>query len=189
MKKIKKNRKIGLIIIVAVALVAVGSYALFHHGPKPVSGSQYTKGEVTGTGSADNAASANSASDGTNAAGSQPGDQKSASNGDTGVAPTAPTGDFVSAHGDTAHPIVPGTALSSVCNTIPGASCQIVFTQDGTTHTLDAETTDRGGAAYWNSWTPQSIGLTSGSWQVKAVATANGQTASAADALKLVVSQ
>ena len=94
-----------------------------------------------------------------------------------------PTGNFVSAHKN-----VPVTAsLSSVCNTSSGATCQIVFTSGSESHSLPAQTTDLGGSTYWNSWTPESIGLTPGSWTIKAVATLGSDTKSNTDALMLEV--
>lgn len=99
----------------------------------------------------------------------------------------APSGDFVSNH-------TPGQNGSSqietsVCNTTSGAKCQISFTMNGKTISLSAETTDAGGSAYWNDWTPQSIGLTPGSWQIAATATLGGQTKATTDPRSLVVMQ
>lgn len=120
---------------------------------------------------------------------SQPGDTKSNS-GTTNVANLiVPTGDFVSAHGTSEHPIPRTATLASVCNTTPGVSCKITFTSpDGTVKSLDAQVTDRGGSAYWNSWTPESKGLSAGRWQVKAVVTSGSQTKTATDAMELVIS-
>lgn len=96
----------------------------------------------------------------------------------------APTGTFVSDHHVR---LGASVGLTSVCNTTPGAECQITVTKDGVTKSLLAETTDAGGAAYWNDWTPQSIGLSVGSWQVKATATLGHQSKTALDALALTV--
>jgi hypothetical protein len=119
----------------------------------------------------------------------QPGDNKSNSTATSTTNLITPSGDFVSAHGTSEHPIPLSATLASVCNTTPGVSCKITFTApDGTTKSLSSQLTDRGGSAYWNSWTPASIGLTTGSWQVKAVATSGSQTKTATDAMELVVS-
>jgi hypothetical protein len=48
--------------------------------------------------------------------------------------------------------------------------------------------TDGGGSTYW-SWTLQNVGLTAGSWQVKAITTLGSQTQSTTDTMALVVSQ
>jgi hypothetical protein len=94
-----------------------------------------------------------------------------------------PTGNFVSAHKN-----VPKSAsLSSVCNTTSGAECKIVFTNGSTSKSLDPQTTDSNGSSFWNSWSPEDIGLTSGSWQVQAVATLNGQSKTSTDAMKLEI--
>jgi hypothetical protein len=94
-----------------------------------------------------------------------------------------PTGNFVSAHKN----ISADTVLSSVCNTTSGASCQIVFTNGSLTKSLASQIADPNGAAYWNSWTPADIGLSSGAWQVKAVASLGGKTKTTTDAMKLEV--
>lgn len=99
-----------------------------------------------------------------------------------------PTGTFVSNH----HPNLSGSPapnqIQSVCVTTSGAQCQILFTKDGVTKSLPAQTTDRGGAAYW-TWKLQDIGLTVGSWKVQAKATLGSQTQTADDAAALEVSQ
>lgn len=94
-----------------------------------------------------------------------------------------PFGNFVSAHRN-----VPADAvLSSVCNTTAGATCQVTFTNGGITKSLPSQQTDLEGSAYWSSWTPQSIGLTSGSWQVKAIASLGDQTKQGSDAMPLEI--
>lgn len=94
-----------------------------------------------------------------------------------------PIGNFVSSH----H-VTMSTPIASVCNTTSGATCVISFVANGVTKSLTTEMTDSTGAAYWNSWTPKSIGLSVGSWQVQATAQLNGQSKSATDALTLEVS-
>lgn len=76
--------------------------------------------------------------------------------------------------------------LQSVCNTSPGATCQMNFTNGGTTKSLPAQATDRGGAAYW-TWKPSQIGLTPGTWTIQATATAGSQSKSATDTISLEV--
>lgn len=100
-----------------------------------------------------------------------------------------PFGSFVSNH----HPNLSGypapNILSSVCNTTPGAYCEITFTSGGITKYLQKKVTDSGGAAYWNNWSVQSIGLTEGSWHIQAIASLNGQTKSSTDPMELIISQ
>jgi hypothetical protein len=78
--------------------------------------------------------------------------------------------------------------MFSVCNTNPGASCEITFTNvsSGAIKTLSAQTADSGGAVYW-SWTLQETGLTQGTWKTVATASSNGQSKSTADAMNLEV--
>lgn len=96
----------------------------------------------------------------------------------------APFGNFVSSH----H-VTMGTPITSVCNTTSGATCVINFILNGVTKSLTTEMTDSTGAVYWNSWTPKSIGLSAGSWQIQATAILNNKTKTATDALNLEVSQ
>ncbi|HSW98361.1 MAG TPA: hypothetical protein VLF71_00835 [Candidatus Saccharimonadales bacterium] len=120
------------------------------------------------------------------------GDKSGGSTGATSPAPgstatlTAPQGNFVSNH----HPNLGGTPApnseQSVCNTTPGAICEIIFTKDGVTKSLQPQTADSGGAAYW-SWKLQDVGLTAGSWHVSAQSTLGSQNKTADDAITLEV--
>ncbi len=101
------------------------------------------------------------------------------------VTPVSPFGDFVSNHTPGQHSS-PMTE-ASVCNTTSGATCQIFFSDGSITKSLPVQTTDLNGSTYWNNWTPASIGLTQGSWQITAVATINGQSKSTTDPINLEV--
>jgi cytoskeletal protein RodZ len=116
---------------------------------------------------------------------SQPGDSKNSTNPTSSTVLLVPFGNFVSNHkpGQNNSPL----AETSVCNTSPGASCQIVFTKGGLTKSLPAQTTDRAGSTFWNDWTPTSIGLTTGSWQVQAKATLGSQSKTATDQIPLEI--
>ena len=96
----------------------------------------------------------------------------------------APSGTFVSNHS-------PGqngssTSEQSVCNTTPGATCNIQFTKDGVTKKLEAQVADTNGVAYW-TWDVKDAGFSAGSWKVSAVAMLNGQTKTADDVIPLEV--
>jgi hypothetical protein len=93
-----------------------------------------------------------------------------------------PSGSFVGNH----RPANGGIAIQSVCNTSPGAACQIIFKKGSETKSLPVQTTDRGGAAYW-TWTADQIGLSAGNWSIQATATAGGQTKTATDSIALEV--
>ncbi len=99
-----------------------------------------------------------------------------------------PTGNFVSNHKPELESSWGLNQIDSVCNTTPGASCQISFEKDGVTRTLAAKKTDSSGAAYW-SWTLQEVGLTEGTWRIKATATLGSQTTSAEDPTPMEVKQ
>jgi len=168
---------IVLLVVILGILQLTGTTNFFHSTPSaklklPASGnnSSYSQKGVT--------------DDGTHKdAGSHTSDTKSNVGGDTIAAtPLAtPTGDFVSSHNSTEHSLE-----ASVCNTAPGATCKITFTHGGLTKALEAKITDGNGSAYWN-WTPQDIGLTSGSWQITAIATSGNQTKTATDPMNLTV--
>ena len=104
-----------------------------------------------------------------------------------GLALVDPSGNFVSNH----RPNLSGTPapnyMQSICNTTPGAQCQIIFTKDGVAKSLTPQTADRAGAVYW-SWKLQDIGLTEGVWQIQAKATLGSQSKLASDAINLEVS-
>jgi hypothetical protein len=95
--------------------------------------------------------------------------------------PKQPSGVFVNSHtlklSDTAY---------STCVTSSGAKCRIEFTKDGVTKTLQDTTADSDGAVYW-SWKPQDIGLSEGTWSIKAVATLNGKSLGTDDGRNLEV--
>ena len=99
----------------------------------------------------------------------------------------APSGNFVSNHfpGENGSP----TTESSVCNTSPGATCYIRFTNTGTGKTtqLADQVADTRGSTSWNWDVSKDAHLTSGQWQITAVATLGSQSKTANDALKLTI--
>lgn len=177
------------LILVFVVLESLGLINFFHTTPKAITASSYTKGQVStkGTSNKSTASKQNTISGNSSAPNTQPtaGYQKTNSGSPTPSALLAPSGDFVSAHQVTLN-----TPIVSVCTTTPGAECSIVFTaSNGTQESLRAEHTDSGGSAYWNNWTPSSIGITQGEWKIRAVATLNGQTMTTQDAMNMSVAQ
>lgn len=98
-----------------------------------------------------------------------------------------PFGNFVSNHNvilsDPA-----STPQQSICNTNPGAECYIKFTQGSVVRELEKQTTNNNGVATW-VWDVKKSGLTTGEWQVSAVATLSGQEKSTNDSIKLEVKQ
>jgi len=183
--QINSSGKKYILSLAALAILAVIGALVFQVGPfhhkktLVVSGSSFnTKGEPSKSGSANG----------------QTGNQSSSSTGDGKIAakPSStlftPSGDFVSNH----HPNLSGSpapnTISSVCNTTPGASCKITFTQGDLVKSLSSQTTDANGSTYW-SWKLQDVGLTQGTWKIEAVASLNGQTSTASDAMDLVVAQ
>jgi hypothetical protein len=63
----------------------------------------------------------------------------------------------------------------SICDTVPGATCELKATKDGQTLTVGpGKVADGNGTALWDWSTSQ---LTKGNWSVYAVASLNGSTA------------
>jgi len=118
-----------------------------------------------------------------------PGENNQKNAGGSHSAPLLPpSGNFVSNH----HPNLSGkpapNTLSSVCSSTPGASCVISFTQGGSTKSLPAKTIDQGGSTYWD-WKLQDIGLTAGTWHIKATATNTEGSKSSTDAMPLEIGE
>jgi hypothetical protein len=185
-QNIRHRRRQPLIIYVALSSLIACLCMFIYFGlrsrnipqPKPTTtASSSTKGSQPAQQHEDNASSQDSAKNPT-------GNPSRSSS----FSLVTPTGDFVSNH----HPNLSGNpypnSMSSVCETSPGASCKIVFTnsETGATKELSTQTADAGGAAYWD-WKLQDIGLTEGTWKINAVAVSGSQTQSARDPMDLEV--
>jgi len=98
----------------------------------------------------------------------------------------APSGSFVSNH----KPSLSGSSAPSqevsTCNTTPGAQCYIEFQQGDIVKKLDAQTVDGNGSTNWK-WDVAKAGFNEGSWQIKAVATYNGESKTTTDSFTLEV--
>jgi cytoskeletal protein RodZ len=96
----------------------------------------------------------------------------------TGTPPQSPSGEFVSNHNPGANGS-PDTE-ESVCNVQPGVACVISFTLGNVTKSLNSQVAGSSNSVSW-SWSPSSIGLTSGSWKVIATASLNGYSSTTQD--------
>jgi hypothetical protein len=189
------NRKKPLLIALAgllllaclvTALELANVTHIFHKGQLPVKDKTPTIGgasENVQKGDAQSSKAPNNSPTTT----TQPGDNKGDAGGGTAAVLLTPSGTFVSNHRPNLGGLPAPNTITSVCTTTPGATCTITFTKDGTVKQLDPRTADSEGSVYWN-WKLQDIGLTTGSWKIKAVATLNGGTKTAADSLDLTVS-
>lgn len=135
----------------------------------------------------DNASSQSSAPESTPNPGS-PKEGDTPTNNGSSAALIEPYGNFVSNHtpGKNGSPSV----ITSVCVTTPGAKCTITFTSaanPAVVKTLEAGTAGADGAVYWNNWDVRAAGFTNGAGNIKANATLNGQTKSAADSIAFEV--
>lgn len=93
-----------------------------------------------------------------------------------------PTGSFVSNH----HPTTSSQSIESVCSTNQGATCDIKLTMGSAYKTLGTKTVGTNNSVTW-VWSPSSIGLSSGTWQVMAIAELNGAQKTSNDPINLVV--
>lgn len=178
----------GALSLIVVVLVVAGGFFWYIKNPvrKPTSvipSTTVTEPAVSSTPSETKATSSQPSS----SPSPTPTPTKSASNavsGSAGLSLIAPWGSFVSNH----HPGQGGapTTESSVCNTTPGASCYIKFTNGESVQTLAAKLTDSNGSVIWN-WDVSNAGLASGSWKITAVATLNGQTKTTDDPQNLEI--
>ncbi len=193
-KKIQQKRTKKLYWVIALALLGVIALitvleltditTLFHKKAyTPHTSNQYTKGE------GNQSSQSNQPNVNTN---NNPGEGDDTSKdtkgqSDTPVAPETtliqPTGNFVSTH---RFSLVSNPPIGSTCETTPKATCQVIFTNGGKTIELTPQTTDDGGAAYW-TWSPKDIGLTIGTWKIRAKAQLGSQAKTADDALNLEV--
>lgn len=181
-KNQRGKRKLAFAIILVIAVVAGGALFIGHQRlhSRQVAIRIPSKGPVIKK-------SASSPDKVTNTTGSDtPQSDKSAQPAVPATTLTAPTGTFVSNH----RPSLSGSPLlrqeKSVCNTTPGATCYMLFMKDGVAKQLATQTADNTGSTYW-LWDVSQAGFTQGSWQITAVATLNGQTATANDSLPLEV--
>lgn len=189
-KQSKKRRPliIAAIVIGAVAVLGLAG-ALYWHRAHPAPKTVSINNSGTATANPDVPHDTNSTGNpSTGASGSKDEDSDTPGTPPASSAPAAPTGEFISNH----HPNLSGNPApnteTSTCTTTPGASCSITFTNGGVVKSLPAQQTNANGTTVWTDWSLQSIGLTQGTWQTRAVATSNGKQASAADAMDLVVS-
>jgi hypothetical protein len=97
-----------------------------------------------------------------------------------------PSGTLVSNHRPSLSGVSSPSSEQSVCNTSSNATCYIEFTKDNEIKKLPEQTTDANGSTYW-SWDVAKAGLSVGSWQVTAIARANGQTKIFRDSITLEV--
>jgi hypothetical protein len=174
---------IGLVIAgMAVLLLELTDTTHLLHKPKAVSG---TIPSVPSSSGARASVGQPQSGPSNSSAGNNEASQKTSSSpGNINATLLPPSGTFISNH----HPGENGTSTKeeSVCDTTPGATCIIKLTQGSAVKQLAAQTADSNGSAYW-SWDINLAGLTSGSWQVSAVATLNSQSQTSTDSLNLEV--
>jgi len=99
---------------------------------------------------------------------------------------SAPTGTFVSNHRPSLSGKSAPSGEQSACNTVPGATCYIRFTRGAVVKTLPTQTADSNGNVIWD-WDVKQAGFDTGSWQITAIASLNGQAKSSSDSLALEV--
>ena len=107
----------------------------------------------------------------------------SQTNSSTTTVLIAPSGLFVSNHIQDNNS---SSNIQSICLTTPGANCNISFTMGNTTISLGVKTADKNGYVSWQ-WNTKDQNISSGTWQIKATTTLNGQTKITVDQSNLMV--
>ena len=179
--RIKIRSKEMLFLVLIGGFLIVGGYFLYNSikAPTPTT-------SIPSTSQEDDIKSVEkgvSAKDSSSATSSSTNDKQGDTTTSTQTSVNTPTGNFVSSH-----MINSSTgSLESICTTSLGATCEITFRKGDTMLTLGKKEVDNNGTATW-IWTPGSIALTSGSWEITATATIGDKTSTAIDPLKLDVS-
>lgn len=165
-----------LLLGIAAILIADIVLGLVHHKPKLATIPSVSPTDKTSSQSLspDNTSNNNpsGSSNGTSSS------EKSVSSGAAQVLTLSAAQTLVSNH----HPGENGSPSTeqSACQTTPGATCYIEFTQNGLTRKLDAKTADNNGLVVWD-WDIKDAGLSSGQWEIIAVASLNGQVKTSSD--------
>jgi hypothetical protein len=176
----KKSKKKLFFVPLLIILLIVASFSVIHlrsvHKAQKTSGSIPTakKVDTRVKKSSNTSSNTGSSSESTTAVNNQKMPGAVAASGTL----VAPSGSFVSNH----HPGKNGTSsqVESVCTTTPGATCFISFEKDGVVKKLDEQTVDGSGSAIWD-WDTKGGTLSSGNWQITAVASLNGETKTTVD--------
>jgi len=171
-----------LVLVAAMVVLELTNTTHFFHAEKPkaiaTTGSPDTKGSGMMTTPPPPAQSGGSTG------GSGSSKQPTPSPAPSSATLTAPWGTFANVYSARLD-----DQMQSTCNTTPGATCQLIFTNGSLTKSLDAENTDSGGAVYW-AWKPSEVGLTPGTWHLTFKAVLGSQTKTTSnDPLTLTVSQ
>lgn len=175
----QKRKKLLLIIGIVLALVAIVIWLLMRGDSKKPQGSGQDTASTTSQPSS-NAGTLNQ--QGTSQNQSDTAKQSNTAPPSTATL-EAPSGSFISNH----HPSSATQSIESICSTNQGASCQFTFRLGSTVKALSKKTVGSNGSVSW-VWTPSEVGLTSGTWEVTAVAELNGTQKSTTDPLGLVIS-
>ena len=188
MHKLRNSKPFRRILtVLVVVLIAAGLAGIWH--VRNVHKAQHVSGTIPTSKKSKGSTSSSTKSQKTTSSATSP---TVAANTDKSANPSTsltvletPFGSFVSNHmpGQNGSP----TTEQSVCNTTPGASCDIQFTNGNAVNkSLGATTADSNGTAYW-SWNINGGTLAPGSWHITAVVKLNGQTKTATDPTPLEV--
>jgi cytoskeletal protein RodZ len=190
-KKFRITKKLTLLSGTAVVIVIAIGLGFWHYHTRnrqvtlPVAPATNTvPSSNASNNSATNTSNTTSTPDKTTPpAGGYTSSSSSGPNNGSGQPPQTPTGPFVSNHGSN----VSASSENSVCNTTPGATCYIEFTNGNSTLQLETGTANSNGAVFWQNWNVASYDFSPGQWTITAVANLNGQTATAKDGTPLTI--
>lgn len=188
MAKVRINKRFqwvlgALVIVILAGSVVAGLHIHSVHKAQQASGTIPTSKKTKSTSGSSTKSQQTTSSTSSTSASNNPKLPGSAVS--TSAVLAAPFGTFVSNHrpGQSGSP----TTEQSTCNTTPGATCDIQFTNgSGVVKSLGAEAVDNNGTAYW-SWDVAGGTIAPGSWQITAVVKLNGQTKTATDPTPLEV--
>lgn len=182
-KPFKKQKKITRkrVIIFALIVLVILTFAVLYF--KVIRKPQVTTTPSTTAEEDAQAVKEGNSAKNANSVQSNPNDKQANTASPSNQGVITPTGNFVSNHTIRSA----NDSIESICSTNVGATCEITFKLGDVTKSVGAKQTNGDGTAMW-LWTPASIGLSSGTWEIIAISSYNGSTVSQADPRKLDVS-
>lgn len=189
MAKHYRHRKLILIVLGIVGIIVAGAigyliYSHYNKTPKIITVNNVKHQSQASNNSSRGKITPTSGFSST----SKNGSTKNSSTGSSTTTISGPLGPFVSNHNVNLSNQAELTE-ESVCNTVAGASCYISFTNkdNGVAYDLPTQTANSSGAVYWN-WNIQTANLSSGTWQIEAITSLDGQTRTTTDSQNLTIS-
>ena len=177
------SKLIWTIVGVAVCVALVLGYHFYWHKPPVIKSTPIntSTGDKSGKLGPTSTTPVQTQTNDTNKSGSNQGSTPQ-------VTLVAPSGSFVSNHKPNLSGSPAPNTEESTCEVPQYVSCNVTFTNDSTSKTfsLGPQTAGANGVVAWH-WSLQGVGITQGSWTVKAVSTLNSQSKTTTDPITLDV--